>query len=51
MEKLNKPNIKGVEFDTGDKFPLIRCNPNDFEVSKPNHIGVSVGAEDFFGMI
>lgn len=47
MEKLNKPSFKGIEFDTGDKFPLIRCNPNDFEVSKANHIGVSVGAMAF----
>ena len=42
---------KASENFAGDKFTLIRCNPNDFEVSKPNHIGVSVGAKEFFEMI
>jgi len=40
MEKLTIQILKASENFAGDKFTLIRCNPNDFEVRKPNQIGV-----------
>ena len=33
---------------TGEDIPLIRINPNDFEVHSANQIGVAMGATEFF---